>query len=80
MTGLSEKNRRNLIKKTARTSQKEEEVGELPRATEDTGGRRSFQVSNQILFSYSSHTHFAALIIINNTVLLRNPQGKTSKT
>lgn len=30
-------------KKTARTSQKEEEVGELPRATEVTGGRRSFQ-------------------------------------
>jgi len=29
-------------KKTARTSQKEEEVGELPRATEVTGGRRSF--------------------------------------
>jgi hypothetical protein len=28
-------------KKTARTSQKEEEVGELPRATEVTGGRRS---------------------------------------
>jgi hypothetical protein len=33
-----------LQKKTARTSQKEEEVGELPRATEVTGGRRSFQV------------------------------------
>jgi hypothetical protein len=31
-----------LQKKTARTSQKEEEVGELPRATEVTGGRRSF--------------------------------------
>ena len=31
-------------KKTARTSQKEEEVGELPRATEVTGGRRSFQI------------------------------------
>ena len=30
-------------RKTARTSQKEEEVGELPRATEVTGGRRSFQ-------------------------------------
>ena len=32
-------------KKTARTSQKEEEVGVLPRATEVTGGRRSFQIS-----------------------------------
>jgi hypothetical protein len=32
-------------KKTARTSQKEEEVGELPRATEVTGGRRSLQIS-----------------------------------
>ena len=31
-------------KKTARTSQKEEEVGELPRATEVTGGRRSFHI------------------------------------
>ncbi|MHC5158178.1 MAG: hypothetical protein ACYSOZ_08835 [Planctomycetota bacterium] len=30
-------------KKTARTSQKEEEVGELPRATEVTGGRRSLK-------------------------------------
>lgn len=32
---------RDFFKKTARTSQKEEEVGELPRAIEDTGGRRS---------------------------------------
>ncbi|MHC4950305.1 MAG: hypothetical protein ACYTEU_04870 [Planctomycetota bacterium] len=32
------------IKKTARTSQKEEEVGELPRATEVTGGRRSLKL------------------------------------
>ena len=29
---------------TARTSQKEEEVGELPRATEVTGGRRSLKL------------------------------------
>jgi len=36
-------------KKTARTSQKEEEVGELPRATEVTGGRRSFQKSKLII-------------------------------
>jgi hypothetical protein len=37
------KNMKKNEKKTARTSQKEEEVGELPRATEVTGGRRSFQ-------------------------------------
>jgi hypothetical protein len=35
-----------MQKKTARTSQKEEEVGELPRATEVTGGRRSIVILN----------------------------------
>ena len=43
----------DVQKKTARTSQKEEEVGVLPRATEVTGGRRSFQINCCIEPSYN---------------------------
>jgi len=46
-TSIEVKNKEFEEKKSARTSQKEEEVGELPRATEDTGGRRSFHLSKR---------------------------------
>jgi len=41
-------------KKSARTSQKEEEVGELPRAIEDTGGRRSIHNVETATGSYTA--------------------------
>jgi len=55
-------------KKTARTSQKEEEVGELPRATEVTGGRRSLQISKTAVNKTTGLRSYSNAIV-NNCII-----------
>ena len=60
-------NGRSTQKKTVRASQKEEEVGELPRAIENTDGRRS--INNRTV-----KEHFSSSLFANAVHITENPR------